>query len=99
MKDLRQRARKSGRSDGGARNEHNPHVAVVAAVLLSWCVSSLLLAVPLGRAIYANFSGRLIGGRLIDGAGDGRSDDDPRGSFARADSKARRAHSRARSED
>jgi hypothetical protein len=75
-------------------------VAVFAAVLLSWCVSSLLLAVPLGRAISANFSGRLIGGRLIDGVrGDGRGDDELRSSFARPDGMPRRAHPRARNED
>jgi len=81
-------------------------VAVFAAVLLSWCVSSLLLAVPLGRAISANFSVRLLGGRLMGGrlnAGDGRSDDGSNerlgSSFARADSMARRAHSRARNEN
>jgi hypothetical protein len=53
-------------------------VAVVVAVLLSWCVSSLLLAVPLGRAISANFSGRLIAG----GRGDGRGDDGLRSPLA-----------------
>jgi hypothetical protein len=50
-------------------------VAIVVAVLLSWCVSSLLLAVPLGRAISANFSGRLIEA--------GRSDAALRSSLAR----------------